>query len=120
MCGRSHRVRRVYVHTAWGDCPLAWDILERLWGQTVARALRLAPELPHEPVDGERSFTGEAARLVFAPDAWFKRVILGDRSPWQPLDLLRGEMPTRLGVRPLGPVGRRQDQPGLGSHRAPK
>jgi hypothetical protein len=88
--------------------------------EAVARALRLAPELLHEPVDGERSFTGKAARLVFADDAWFRRVILGDRSLWQQLDLLRGEMPTRLGVRLPGLVGRRQDQPGLGSHRAPK
>jgi uncharacterized protein YjbI with pentapeptide repeats len=34
----------------------AWDTVERLWGQTVARARRLSPELLHESVDGEWSF----------------------------------------------------------------
>jgi uncharacterized protein YjbI with pentapeptide repeats len=30
----------------------AWDILERLWQQTVARARQLDPDLLHERVDG--------------------------------------------------------------------
>jgi len=33
----------------------AWDILGLRWGQTVARARRLPPELLHESVDGEWS-----------------------------------------------------------------
>jgi hypothetical protein len=35
----------------------ARDLLERLWDQTVARARRLDPDLLHESVDGEWSFT---------------------------------------------------------------
>jgi hypothetical protein len=31
----------------------AWDILERLWGETADHARRLRPELLHESVDGE-------------------------------------------------------------------
>src|SRR5690349_15088631 len=31
----------------------AWDVVERLWAQTVARARRLDPGLLHESVDGE-------------------------------------------------------------------
>ena len=42
----------------------AWDILERLWDRTVERAHRLPPELLHEPVDGEWSFT-ETLRHLF-------------------------------------------------------
>ena len=31
----------------------AWDIVERLWDETIARARRLPPSLLHESVDGE-------------------------------------------------------------------
>jgi DinB superfamily/Pentapeptide repeats (8 copies) len=65
----------------------AWDILERLWDQTVERARRLPPELLHESVDGEWSFTETLRHLAFATDAWIRRAILGDPSPWDPLDL---------------------------------
>lgn len=63
----------------------AWDIIEPLWHDTVARAQRLDPELLHESVDGEWSFI--QTHLVFATDAWIRRVVLGDSSPWDPLDL---------------------------------
>jgi uncharacterized damage-inducible protein DinB len=65
----------------------AWDILERLWDQTVARARRLPPELLHESVDGEWSFIETLRHLVFATDAWVSRAIGGDPSPWDPLSL---------------------------------
>ena len=71
----------------------AWDILERLWDQTVERARRLRPELLHESVDGEWSFIETLRHLVFATDAWIRRTILGDPSPWDPLDLPWDEMP---------------------------
>lgn len=65
----------------------AWDILERLWQQTVARARGMAPELLHERVDEEWSFIETLRHLVFATDAWVRRAILGDPAPWDPLDL---------------------------------
>jgi hypothetical protein len=71
----------------------AWDILERLWQQTVARARGMAPELLHERVDGEWSFVETLRHLVFATDAWVRRAILGDPAPWDPLDLPHSEMP---------------------------
>ena len=76
----------------------AWDILERLWGETVERARRVRPELLHESVDGEWSFTETLRHLVFATDAWIRRAILGDPSPWDPLDLPWDEMPDTPGV----------------------
>jgi hypothetical protein len=76
----------------------AWDILERLWQQTVARARGMAPELLHERVDGEWSFIETLRHLVFATDAWVKRAILGDPSPWHPLDLPHDEMPSELSI----------------------
>src|SRR5215831_9033181 len=76
----------------------AWDILERLWGQTVERARRLPPELLHESVGGEWSLIETLRHLVFATDAWIRRAILGDPSPWDPLDLPWDEMRETPGV----------------------
>ena len=76
----------------------AWKILTRLWDQTVARARRLPPGLLHESVDGEWSFIETLRHLVFATDAWIRRGILGDPSPWDPLDLPWDEMPDTPGV----------------------
>jgi uncharacterized damage-inducible protein DinB len=76
----------------------AWDILERLWSGTVQRARRLPPELLHESVDGEWSFIETLRHLVFATDSWIRRAILGDPSPWDPLDLPWDEMPDTPGV----------------------
>jgi len=76
----------------------AWDILERRWAETVERARRLDPELLHERVDGEWSFIETLRHLVFATDAWIRRALLGDPSPWSPLDLPHEDMGERPGV----------------------
>ena len=66
--------------------------------ETVERARSLPPELLHESVDGEWSFIETLRHLVFATDAWIRRGILGDPSPWDPLDLPWDEMPDTPGV----------------------
>jgi hypothetical protein len=76
----------------------AWDILGRLWDGTVERARRLPPELLHEQVDDEWSFTETLRHLVFATDCWIRRAILGDPSPWDPLSLPWDEMADTPGV----------------------
>jgi hypothetical protein len=76
----------------------AWDVVERLWGDTVERARHADPELLHESVDGEWSFIETLRHLVFATDSWIRRAILGDPSPWDPLDLPWDEMPDTPGV----------------------
>jgi uncharacterized protein YjbI with pentapeptide repeats len=76
----------------------AWDILERLWPQTVGRARRMAPELLNERVEGEWSFIETLRHLVFATDAWVKRAILGEPTPWHRLGLPHSEMPDLPGV----------------------
>ena len=81
--------------SGFGD---AWTILERLWADTVERARRLPPELLHESVGGEWSFIETLRHLVFATDSWIRRAILGDPSPWDPLDLPWDEMPDTPGV----------------------
>lgn len=75
----------------------AWDIVERLWDGTVGRARGL-DRLLHESVDGEWSFIETLRHLVFATDAWVRRAILGDPSPWDPLDLPWDEMPDTPGI----------------------
>jgi hypothetical protein len=76
----------------------AWDVVERLGDGTVERARRLPPELLHESVGGEWSFIETLRHLVFATDSWIRRAILGDPSPWHPLDLPWDEMPDIPGV----------------------
>ncbi len=76
----------------------AWGILERLWAGTVDRARCLDPSLLHESVNEEWSFVETLRHLVFATDAWVRRGILGDPSPWHPLDLPWDEMPDTPGV----------------------
>ena len=76
----------------------AWDIVERLWDGTVLRARRLDPERLHESVDGEWSFIQTLRHLVFATDAWIRRVMLGDPRPWDPLDLPFDQMKDEPGV----------------------
>ena len=76
----------------------AWDLNERLWEATVARARRLPPELLHESVDEEWSFIQTLRHLAFATESWVGRCILGDPSPWHPLSLPWGQMQPRPGV----------------------
>jgi hypothetical protein len=75
-----------------------WEIVERLWANTVERARRLPPELLHESADGEWSFIETLRHLVFATDSWVRRAILGDPSPWDPLGLPWAEAPDTPGV----------------------
>jgi uncharacterized damage-inducible protein DinB len=65
----------------------AWDLVELLWDRTVARARRLDSVLLHESVDGEWSFIETLRHLLLVTDGWIGRAVLGDPSPWHPLDL---------------------------------
>jgi hypothetical protein len=76
----------------------AWDVVERLWEETVDRARRLEPALLHESVDGEWSFIETLRHLVFATDSWVRRAVLGDPAPWDPLGLPWDDMPDIAGV----------------------
>jgi len=85
---------------------VAWPVVEQRWAEAVDRARRLPPELLHERVDGEWSFIETLRHLVFAADAWVRRALLGDPSPYDPLDLPHDEMgdiegvPCDLAARP--------------------
>jgi uncharacterized damage-inducible protein DinB len=69
----------------------AWRILEYLWDATIDRARSLSPEQLHERVNGEWSFIETLRHLSYATDCWVSRAILGDMSPWDPLDLPHDE-----------------------------
>jgi len=70
----------------------AWAIIEQSWPPTLERARRLPSALLHERVDGEWSFIETLRHLVFATDAWVKRAMLGDPSPYAALGLPHTEM----------------------------
>ncbi|GAB3873390.1 DinB family protein [Terrabacter terrigena] len=70
----------------------AWDVVERIWGETVEHARTFTPDQLHERVDGEWSFIETLRHLVFATDAWVCRALLGDPQPWDALDLPHDEM----------------------------
>jgi uncharacterized damage-inducible protein DinB len=76
----------------------AWDILERLWAGTVDRARALPGEALHQHVDGEWSFIQTLRHLVFATDSWVRRALLGEPSPYDPLDLPFDDMAAIPGV----------------------
>ncbi|HEY0238350.1 MAG TPA: DUF664 domain-containing protein [Friedmanniella sp.] len=70
-----------------------WDLLERRWAETVARARTLPPEQLDASVDGEWSFLETLRHLVFATQSWVGRGVLGDPRPWFPLALPWDEAP---------------------------
>jgi hypothetical protein len=71
----------------------AWAVLERLWEDTNARATTFAEPLLHRSVDDEWSFIQTLRHLNFASAAWVGRMVLGNASPWHPLDLPWDEAP---------------------------
>ena len=76
----------------------AWAILEQRWAATVERARAFTEDQLHRENDGEWSFIQTLRHLCFAPDAWVARMILGDPSPWHPLDLPWDEAPGWEGI----------------------
>jgi uncharacterized damage-inducible protein DinB len=59
-----------------------WDTIERLWSATVARARRLPDPALYERIDEEWSFAETLRHLVFATDAWARRMVLDDPMPF--------------------------------------
>lgn len=86
----------------------AWAILERLWAGTVERARTFPEAALHATVDDEWSFIQTLRHLGFASAAWVGRMVLGNPSPWHPLDLPWDEAPAWDGI----PVDR-EAQPSL-------
>jgi DinB family protein/pentapeptide repeat protein len=76
----------------------AWAILERLWEDTVGRARTFPEAALHRGVDDEWSFIQTLRHLGFASAAWVGRMVLGNASPWHPLDLPWDEAPGWEGV----------------------
>jgi DinB superfamily/Pentapeptide repeats (8 copies) len=76
----------------------AWSILERLWDGTVARAKTFPEDALHRSVDDEWSFIQTLRHLNFATAAWVARMVMGNASPWHPLDLPWDEAPGWDGI----------------------
>ena len=76
----------------------AWATLQRLWQGTIDRARSLPEDALHTRVGDEWSFIQTLRHLNFATAAWVGRMILGDPSPWHPLDLPWDEAPGWEGI----------------------
>jgi hypothetical protein len=76
----------------------AWAALERLWEGTVARARMFPESALHQSVDDEWSFIQTLRHLNFASAAWVDRMMLGNVSPWHPLDLPWDDAPGWDGI----------------------
>ena len=76
----------------------AWAILERLWEGTLAHAKTVPEADLHRSVNEEWSFIQTLRHLSFASAAWVGRMILGEASPWHPLDLPWDEAPGWDGI----------------------
>ncbi|MHB8449853.1 MAG: DinB family protein [Mycobacteriales bacterium] len=84
------------------DYRAAWDLLERLWSDTIARAHSLPKEAGQERVDGEWSFVETLRHLIFGVDIWIRVMVLSEQMPFHPLGLPPGGFPAaeagRLGI----------------------
>jgi len=76
----------------------AWAILTRLWAGTIDKARSMPPEALHDHAGDEWSFIETLRHLNFASAAWVGRMILGNPSPWHPLDLPWDEAPGWDGI----------------------
>jgi hypothetical protein len=76
----------------------AWAIVGGLWESTIQSARSFPAEALHTRVDDEWSFIETLRHLNFASAAWVGRMILGDPSPWHPLDLPWDEAPGWEGI----------------------
>jgi hypothetical protein len=65
----------------------AWNLLDRLWAKTIARAQQLPEGVRQERVDDEWSFVETLRHLIFAIDTWVGRMILGEQEPFHRLGL---------------------------------
>jgi hypothetical protein len=77
---------------------VAWTLLEGLWQGTVGRARTLPEATLHHSVDDEWSFIQTLRHLNFASAAWVERMVLGNPSPWHPLDLPWDDAPGWEGI----------------------
>ena len=78
------RVQLRQVQTV-DDHRAMWDTVERLWADTVSRARRLPERARHERVDDEWSLVETLRHLVFVTDAWARRTVLDEPTPYHRL-----------------------------------
>ena len=62
----------------------SWQLIERVWAETVDRARALPAASLQERVDGEWSFLETLRHLVFATDCWFFRMVRAEAKPYHP------------------------------------
>jgi hypothetical protein len=69
------------------DLRTAWPHVEAMWVPTIGWARTLSPDLLGERVNDEFSFLETLRHLVFATDAWVRRVVRREDPPFRALAL---------------------------------
>jgi hypothetical protein len=80
------RVQLRLIATA-DDYRAMWNLLDRLWSETIGRAQKLPECARQERVDDEWSFVETLRHLIFAIDVWVGRMILDEQKPFHRLGL---------------------------------
>jgi hypothetical protein len=97
------RVQLRLVATA-DDHRAMWNLLDRLWSETIWRAQQLPESVRQERVDDEWSFVETLRHLIFGIDFWVGRMILDEQGPFHRLGLPPTDSPpseaAELGVDP--------------------
>ena len=60
----------------------AMDLIDDIWAPTIASARCMAPSQLHERVEGEYSFVESLRHLLFASDAWIRRMVMHNPGPF--------------------------------------
>ena len=76
----------------------AWDIVERRWATTVSGPAASTRRCCTSRSTASGPSSRRLRHLAFATDAWVGRAILGNPSPWHPLELPWDGMPDTPGI----------------------
>ncbi|RPI20017.1 MAG: DinB family protein [Actinobacteria bacterium] len=64
-----------------------WEVIERFWAETMARAAGLPEADLHRSVGGEWSLAETLRHLVFVTDSWLGHAVLAEERPFHPIGL---------------------------------
>jgi DinB superfamily/Pentapeptide repeats (8 copies) len=76
-----------------GEFRATWNLLDRLWSETIGRAQQLPESVRQERVDDEWSFVETLRHLIFGIDIWVGRMILDVHEPFHRLGLPTTDCP---------------------------
>jgi uncharacterized damage-inducible protein DinB len=95
---RRDPARGLTRSTDLADLREAWSVISERWRATEEQARALGEAACNERVDGEWSVAETLRHLVFVIDAWIRRVVLGESTPYHRMALPPSFLPDLTGV----------------------